>query len=52
MHTDRRIYLTTAIVAAAVATAITAFALWMPPQSTIEAPAPAATADSAAHRAM
>ncbi len=35
MNTDRRIYLTTAIVAAAVATAITAFARWMPPHSTI-----------------
>lgn len=35
MNTDRRIYLTTAIVAIAIATAITAFARWVPLQATI-----------------
>ena len=35
MNTDRRIYLTTGIVAVAVATGITAFARWTPLEPTV-----------------
>jgi hypothetical protein len=53
MNTDRRIYLTTAVVAVAAAAAITAFARWVPLHPTISASsAPEATQRAAYRQAV